>query len=76
VGLERGSLSLVSKIEALLERKSSSFSLEDREYGCRDVTLIKQHPLSAKVGTNFADKWRLPGRYSSLEDPATEFSFF
>jgi hypothetical protein len=36
VGLERGPLSLVSTTEELLERKSSSFGLESREYGRRD----------------------------------------
>jgi hypothetical protein len=35
VGLERGPLSLVSTIEELLERKSSGFGLENREYGHR-----------------------------------------
>jgi hypothetical protein len=36
VGLERGPLSLVSKIEKLLERKSSGSGLEIREYGRMD----------------------------------------
>jgi hypothetical protein len=35
-GLERGPLSLGSTIEELLERKSSGFGLESREYGRRD----------------------------------------
>jgi hypothetical protein len=35
VGLELGSLSLVSKIEELLERKNSCSCLENREYGRR-----------------------------------------
>jgi hypothetical protein len=36
VGLERGPLRLVSTIEELLERKSSGFGLESREFGRRD----------------------------------------
>jgi hypothetical protein len=36
VGLERGPLSLVSTTEDLLERKSSGFGLESRDYGRRD----------------------------------------
>jgi hypothetical protein len=36
VGLERGSLSLVSTIEELLERKRSGSGLENLEYGRRD----------------------------------------
>jgi hypothetical protein len=36
VGLERGSLSLVSTTEKLLGRKSSGSGLENREYGRRD----------------------------------------
>jgi hypothetical protein len=36
VGLERGSLSLMSTIEELLERKSSGSGLGSREYGRRD----------------------------------------
>jgi hypothetical protein len=37
VGLERGSLGLVNKIEELLERKSSGSSPENREYERRDL---------------------------------------
>jgi hypothetical protein len=54
VGLERGPLSLVSTIEEPLGRKSSGSGIEIREYGRKDP----RHPLSAKVGTNFADKRR------------------
>jgi hypothetical protein len=36
VGLERGPLSFVSKIEELLGRKSSGSGLENREYGHMD----------------------------------------
>jgi hypothetical protein len=36
VALERGSLSLVSTTEELLDRKSNGSGLESREYGRRD----------------------------------------
>jgi hypothetical protein len=42
VGLERGPLSLVSTIEKLLERKSSVFGLEIREYDRRNPSLYSQ----------------------------------
>jgi hypothetical protein len=56
-GSGTGALSLVSAIEDLLRRNSSSSSLEIREYGCGDPLCwqCNTHYLQ-KVGTNFADK--------------------
>jgi hypothetical protein len=67
----------VSTIEELLERKSSGSGLESREYGRRDPSrLPRGTPLSANVGTNFADKWSSLGRHDSLPDPGHGFSVF
>jgi hypothetical protein len=53
VGLKRGTLSLVSTIEEQLGRNSNGFGLE---YGRGDLLRwSRDTPLSAKVGTNFAE---------------------
>jgi hypothetical protein len=66
VGLERGPLNLVSTNE-LLERKSNSSGLQNREYGRRDPSRWPRGTLyPQKFGTNLADKQRSLGRYSSF----------
>jgi hypothetical protein len=69
VGLERSALSHVNTTEELLGRKSSGSCLEIRDYGRRgSFTLNSWHPLSARVGANFADKRLSHGWFSLLAD--------
>jgi hypothetical protein len=47
--LERGPLTLVSKIEELLERRNNDFGLENRDYGRKGfAALITRHPSILK----------------------------
>jgi hypothetical protein len=69
MSLERGPLSLVSTIEELFGWKSGASGLKNRDYDCRgSFVLITWHAISTKIGTNFTDKLRSFGRYSSLAD--------
>jgi hypothetical protein len=69
VGLERGPLSLASTIEELLERNNRGSGLENGDYDRRDLPRCERDtPLSAKVGTKFADKRRSISRCNSFSD--------
>jgi hypothetical protein len=58
VGLERGPLTVVSTIEALLGRKTSGFGQESLEYGSRD-------PSCSQLGTLYPQKLALTSHTSA-----------
>jgi hypothetical protein len=77
VGLELGSLGLVSTVEELLGRNSSGSDLESQEYGCGD-------PLRSPLDTLYPQKLALTSLTSGgcsvdvvcSRTEATEFRFF
>jgi hypothetical protein len=77
VGLERGSLSLVSTTDELLERKNSGSGLESREYGCRDPSRWSRSTIYPQklTLTSLTSGGRSVGIVRS-RTLATEFSLF
>jgi hypothetical protein len=76
VGLERGSLNLLSTIEELLGRKNSGSGLENREYVRRNPSRSSRdtlHPQKLAL-TSPTSCGRLVGIVHSRTQP-TEFSF-
>jgi hypothetical protein len=78
VCLERGPLSLLSTIEELLERKSSGFGLENRDYGPRKSNELTTWQPSIRKNlalTSLTNGGRSVG-IVRLRTQVTEFSYF
>jgi hypothetical protein len=76
MGLERGSISLVSTIEELLKRKSSGSGLENREYGHRDSSrLLRGILYPQKLALTSLTSGGRPVGVVRSRTQATEFSF-
>jgi hypothetical protein len=76
-GSGTGSLSLVSTIEELLERNSSSSSLESQEYGHRgSIRLAMWQPLFAKLALTSPTNSGHSVGLDHLRTQTTEFFYF
>jgi hypothetical protein len=75
VGLEPGPLILVSTIEKLIERKSSGFGLENRDYGRRRSANYATPLYPQKLALTSTSGGRSVGIVRS-RTPATEFVLF
>jgi hypothetical protein len=78
VGLERGSLSFVSTIEELIERKRDGFSLENPGYGRRDPPRWLRDTLYPQqlVLTSLTSAGRSIGIVCSRTEATVFVSFF
>jgi hypothetical protein len=77
VGLERDPHSIVNTIEELLERKSSFFGVENRDYGRRgSAELTTRHPSPQTFALNSPTSGGLSVGIVHPRTQATEFFFF